>query len=977
MAEEQLAESQTNITSILENSLESIWSVNTSYEIQYVNGVFGQAFKQSFGVELAKGVNIINALPDPLKEFWKLRYDKVFENETLFFNDVVPASGKRFFIEVSMSPIVVDGKVTGASAFSRDVTPQKLAEEELRRQKLHRQLLIEIALGYINVPLDNVESAINNSLAQMGEFVMADRSYIFVFDQTTGLCDNTHEWCREGIIPQINELQQIPLPEDWQKTFSQASTIYIPDVLALPQEGARAILEPQGIKSLVAVPMMNQGMCIGFIGFDFVGQYHNYLEDEKVLLTLYAELMVNVWERKHAEEVLIREKEKAEESEEKLSFLFDNMTQGVVYHNFTGEIIYANKAASDILGLSLDQLFGRSSMDPRWKAVNESGKLLLIDEFPEVVTRKTGQAVKDFLLGVYVPETEEYRWIIVNSTPKFKGSESRLHMVVVTFEDVTKRKAAEKALRESEERLRNLFETMPNGFYRSTPEGYYVDANPAYVRMLGYESLDELKQVHIHTDVHIHEKQREEILAENPEFINQIEVYRLKRKDGTPIWIEDNARYITDENGKMVFNEGICRDITERKLAEFQREQAEYRANLQRAGIVDLLVDDSYDGGNQQEALGRITKVLSEAMQVTRTGIWILSEDESALICMALFDNRKQNPIEPSVYKILASEHPEYFSVFQKETRLQVPDVLVDARIESMKASYLIPEGISSLLEAGILIEGKFKGLVSCEHTEGVRNWYPDEESFISTIAAMVAQFFLNHKRIQSESLLQSLIDHNPLSIQIINKEGYTLQVNDAFIRLFGVNPPEDYSVLNDLQVLSQGLIGLFDKVLVGETVQFPDFHYNVHDLNPEFPDKSVWVRMVIFPMLNTEGMPERFVMMHEDITLRKNAEEELKKSYSNLKKSQEIARVGNWTWDILANIFTASDEGYRLMGFPTGASLSLQEVARVIHPEDRIRVFKTLKAALKNGESFRFEMRILRKEDAELRHLLSMAEIE
>lgn len=98
--------------------------------------------------------------------------------------------------------------------------------------------------------------------------------------------------------------------------------------------------------------------------------------------------------------------------------------------------------------------------------------------------------------------------------------------------DITERKKAEEALIESEKKFKNLFDTMPNGFYRSTPAGYFVDANPSFLRMLGYDSLDELREVYIPSDVFVHESERDDIISDNAEFVDAIENYRLRRKIG-------------------------------------------------------------------------------------------------------------------------------------------------------------------------------------------------------------------------------------------------------------------------------------------------------------------------------------------------------------------------------------------------------------------------------------------------------------
>jgi len=134
-AERKIRESEANLKAIIENSLESIWSVNTSYEIQYVNEVFASAFMETFGVQLGIGTNIIEALPEQLRDLWKSRYDRTFTNEHFVFEDRIDLGGNPVFIEVSMNPIMVDGKVTGASLYGRNVTQKRLAELELIRAK--------------------------------------------------------------------------------------------------------------------------------------------------------------------------------------------------------------------------------------------------------------------------------------------------------------------------------------------------------------------------------------------------------------------------------------------------------------------------------------------------------------------------------------------------------------------------------------------------------------------------------------------------------------------------------------------------------------------------------------------------------------------------------------------------------------------------------------------------------------------------
>ncbi|NVO19691.1 MAG: PAS domain S-box protein [Bacteroidetes bacterium] len=130
-AEHKLRESEANLKAIIENSLESIWSINIDYKINYVNEVFARLFHQSFGVKLEKGTNIIDALPESLRKTWKDRYNRAFNNEHFVFMDRIELENYSIHINVAVNPIVVEDKVVGASCYGRDITSSKQSEEQL------------------------------------------------------------------------------------------------------------------------------------------------------------------------------------------------------------------------------------------------------------------------------------------------------------------------------------------------------------------------------------------------------------------------------------------------------------------------------------------------------------------------------------------------------------------------------------------------------------------------------------------------------------------------------------------------------------------------------------------------------------------------------------------------------------------------------------------------------------------------------
>ncbi|MGA2791781.1 MAG: PAS domain S-box protein [Candidatus Bathyarchaeia archaeon] len=142
----------------------------------------------------------------------------------------------------------------------------------------------------------------------------------------------------------------------------------------------------------------------------------------------------------------------------------------------------------------------------------------------------------------------------------------------------------EEKLRESEEKYRSLFDRMLDGVYRSTREGRFVDVNPAFVKMFGYSSKQEmLNIIDIKRELYFSPEERgSHILDKGQE---QVQAYRMRRKDGSEIWVEDHGGYVHDEQGNIIYHEGILRDISERAHMEkvLQESEMKYRAIVENS----------------------------------------------------------------------------------------------------------------------------------------------------------------------------------------------------------------------------------------------------------------------------------------------------------------------------------------------------------------------------------------------------------
>jgi PAS domain S-box-containing protein len=158
-AEEKLLEMQAKLTAIIENTLDSIWSINTQYEILYINEIFAHAFDAEFRVKLKPGDNILQVLPAAIRPVWKERYDRALGGKRFIFNDVIEAHGAITHVEVAANPIEQSGRVVGVSFVSRDITERRRTERELEQYRNHLEDLVASRTAELATAKDAAEAA--------------------------------------------------------------------------------------------------------------------------------------------------------------------------------------------------------------------------------------------------------------------------------------------------------------------------------------------------------------------------------------------------------------------------------------------------------------------------------------------------------------------------------------------------------------------------------------------------------------------------------------------------------------------------------------------------------------------------------------------------------------------------------------------------------------------------------------------------
>jgi diguanylate cyclase (GGDEF)-like protein/PAS domain S-box-containing protein len=289
------------------------------------------------------------------------------------------------------------------------------------------------------------------------------------------------------------------------------------------------------------------------------------------------------------------------ESEEVLrltQFLLDRAGEGVFWADPNARFFYVNDAACALMGYTREELLALSVPDllppergvefqERSRQVREKGSATF--EVPHV--RKGGECFPGEVTLTYL---------------EYQG-----HEYYCAFtRDITTHKRAEEALRESEERYHSLFEGVPVGLYRTTPEGRMLDANSALVRILGYPSQEALRETNV-GDIYVdrEERGRWQRAMEGAGLVQSFEA-RVRRFDDAVIWVRFTVRAFLGDDGRILRYEGALEDVTDRRLAEeaLRSSEERFRSLVQNASdLISILDADGivrYESPSHQRVLG-------------------------------------------------------------------------------------------------------------------------------------------------------------------------------------------------------------------------------------------------------------------------------------------------------------------------------------------------------------------------------------
>jgi len=250
----------------------------------------------------------------------------------------------------------------------------------------------------------------------------------------------------------------------------------------------------------------------------------------------------------------------------------------------------------------------------------------------------------------------------------------------------------------------------------------------------------------------------------------------------------NRIRVFCPESDNLFF---IFADITVEKVLQQQKRRAEkfYKA------LAEIVSSPHYAEGNIYEFINLLTEKATRVMEVGQAGVWFFDEDGKKLRC---FDNYDALSKKHSSGEVLSGvQYYSEINYLKKARYIDAHDALNDKRVEGYVEGYLIPKGITSMLDVGIKTEGDFKGVLCIEHMGEKRIWNHDEISFACQLAdqvAIIMQIF--HKKVtqnqlaRSEEKLKSIFRAAPVGMGLLKNRVF-VEVNDYLCRMTGYAPEE------------------------------------------------------------------------------------------------------------------------------------------------------------------------------------------
>ncbi|MDP1677505.1 MAG: PAS domain S-box protein [Bacteroidota bacterium] len=462
--------------------------------------------------------------------------------------------GTLFNAEVNLNRVEIDEQVM-ILAIVRDITERKALELE-KEQNLQIQGALNtiLSISVENVSMEESIERILTTTLSLPFLSVVNKGGIFLADEQHDLLTLTTAHNLSTELQTMCAL--VPFGRCLCGKAAATHQIQFADCVDERHENRYSGIQPHGHYN---VPILSSDKVLGVIVI-YLAEHHQQKKYEQGFLLSVAEILSGLIQRKKAEKAL-------RENEVRYRAIVENIRQAYYEADSRSIFTYCNPELVIISGYSDQELIGMSSL----RFVAKEHRRHIADTYNRWKKEKREDISIEFLIQ---PKNGEKFWVEQTSHYEF-DEQGRFVKAANIVKNIHERKLAEDALHKSEEQYRQLYENVPIGIYRTTPDGRILASNPALTRMLGYSSFEDYANRNLEQEPDtVYPRSVFKERLERDGSITGLEA-EWHKADKTPFFVRENAQVIRDETGNVLYYDGTVEDITERKGYEEALQKSE------------------------------------------------------------------------------------------------------------------------------------------------------------------------------------------------------------------------------------------------------------------------------------------------------------------------------------------------------------------------------------------------------------------
>jgi len=596
----------------------------------------------------------------------------------------------------------------------------------------------------------------------------------------------------------------------------------------------------------------------------------------------------------------ITERKQAENELRKFKTISDKAGYGITIVNLEGNVSYVNASFARIHGYTPDELIGQhlSIFHTEQQMAKVNRLIKQLNREGSYVAEEVGHKRKD---------STEFT-TLMNGT-LVKDEQGTPLFMAATVVDITERKQAGEALRQSEKKYKNLAEATSDMIWEADEKGTFTFVSPRIKDILGYEANEvtgKIRTLDLTTKAEAQKwlKRFKEINAKQEPFFG-FEITHL-HKNGTPVLFETSGIPTFDNAGNFKGYIGVNKDITERKQAE-KKLQTILKTALDGFYLADL-------EGKKLEVNDSYCKMLGYT---------------------------REELLKMSTQDIEAIESPE-------ETIKHIKNIMAQG-YERFESRHKRKDG--KIIDVEISV-----------------NYLDVGEGQLFVFARDITDRKQAEEALRdSEEKTRKMFESVSCGISVIDLNGVITEVNRRTVEMHGFSSKNELLGKSALDIVAprdrEKIAKNMRQALKRGTIRGQEYTMLRAD-GSEFP-----AELSTSVLKDASGKLIGHITVSRDITEREQAEDILRMHERDLAEAQELAHVGNWRWEIIPDEVYWSDEAYRLFGLEPGEAVDFAKYLSIVLPEDRDFIMKEVQDTLDGIKPYENEHRIVRNGEIRIHH--------